>query len=111
MTGPRATTVNIGLTVLHNLFQCYVLHDHVMKMTQYNVLTLHKVAGCYNHFLLDVLYLFLAMSWVGLQCVIVVYPGHTHLIFDHMSNNVFYLHPVLISIPLNYYMPVFKNTN
>ena len=27
-----------------------------------------------------VLWLFLMMSWVGLQWVIVVFPGHTHLI-------------------------------
>ena len=27
--------------------------------------------------------LFLVMPWGGLQCVIVVFPGHTHLVFWH----------------------------
>ena len=25
------------------------------------------------------------MSWVGLQCVIVVFPDHTHLLFDKIT--------------------------
>ena len=29
---------------------------------------------------LNVLWLFLAAPWVGLQCVIVVFPDHTHLL-------------------------------
>ena len=28
-----------------------------------------------------VMWLFLPMLWVGLQCVIVVFPDHTHLLF------------------------------
>ena len=31
----------------------------------------------------SVLWLFLAVQKVGLQCVIVVLPGHTHLPFSH----------------------------
>ena len=27
------------------------------------------------------LWLFLTVAWVGLQCVIVIYPDHTHLRF------------------------------
>ena len=30
---------------------------------------------------LNVLWLLLKVSWVGLQCVIVVFPDHTHLLF------------------------------
>ena len=30
----------------------------------------------------NVLWLFLTVLWVGLQCVIVVFPDHTHLLFD-----------------------------
>ena len=30
---------------------------------------------------LNVLWLFLKVSWVGLQCVIAVFPDHTHLLF------------------------------
>ena len=29
----------------------------------------------------NVLWLFLTVPWVGLQCVIVVFPDHTHLFF------------------------------
>ena len=29
-----------------------------------------------------VLWLFLVVTWVGLQCMIVVFPGHTHSPFD-----------------------------
>ena len=30
---------------------------------------------------INVLWLFLAMPWVGLHCVVVVFPDHTHLLF------------------------------
>ena len=30
---------------------------------------------------INVLWLFLTVPWVGLQCVIVVFPDHTHLLF------------------------------
>ena len=29
-----------------------------------------------------ILWLFLGVPWIGLQCVIVVFPDHTHLLFD-----------------------------
>ena len=31
---------------------------------------------------INVLWLFLAVPWVGLQCVIVVIPDHTHLLLE-----------------------------
>ena len=34
---------------------------------------------------INVLWLILAVRWVGLQCVIVVFPDHTHLLFDSES--------------------------
>ena len=30
---------------------------------------------------IKVMWLFLTVPWVGLQCVIVVFPDHTHLLF------------------------------
>ena len=30
----------------------------------------------------NVLLLFLTVPWVGLQCVVVVFPDHTHLLLD-----------------------------
>ena len=34
---------------------------------------------------ITVLWLFLTLPWVGLQCMIVVFPDHTHLLF--VNNN------------------------
>ena len=34
---------------------------------------------------INVLWLFLAVTWVGLQCVIVVFPDHTHLLFNTLG--------------------------
>ena len=42
----------------------------------------------------SVLWLFLTVPWVGLQCVIVAFPDHTHLLFirtyisDSLASNV-----------------------
>ena len=33
----------------------------------------------------NVLWLFLTFAWVGLQCVIMVFPNHTHLLLDSVS--------------------------
>ena len=33
----------------------------------------------------NVLWLFLKVPWVGLQCVIVVFPDHTHLLFHSLK--------------------------
>ena len=49
-----------------------------------------RIAGCFSLivFLLGLflvfgaLCLFLTVSWVGLQCVIVAFPGHTFFIFE-----------------------------
>ena len=35
--------------------------------------------------LVTVVWLFLAVPWVSLQFVIVVFPGHTHLLFSYKS--------------------------
>ena len=41
-------------------------------------------AGCL--LTVNVLWLFLMVPWVGLQCVIVVFPDHTRLIFYYLFN-------------------------
>ena len=33
---------------------------------------------------LNVMWLFLTVTWVGLQCVIAVFPDHTHSLFQRM---------------------------
>ena len=40
----------------------------------------------------NVLWLFLAVPCVSLRCVIVVFPGHTHLLFEHAIRFI-YLEP------------------
>ena len=36
----------------------------------------------------NVVWLFLAVPWVDLQCVIVVFPDHTHLLFSHAPTDM-----------------------
>ena len=35
-----------------------------------------------RHVTVSILCLFLAVPWVGLQCLIVAFPSHTHLLFS-----------------------------
>ena len=35
---------------------------------------------------ITVLWIFLTVPWVGLQCVFVVFPDHTHLLFGQENN-------------------------
>ena len=46
-----------------------------------------------------VLWLFLVEPWVGLQCVIVVFPDHTHLLFQGggsvVVDSLFYEPPIV----------------
>ena len=37
---------------------------------------------------INVLWLFLTMPWVGLQSVIVVFPDHTHLLFNNLTKKI-----------------------
>ena len=37
-------------------------------------------AGCFAIYVLQ-MRLFLMVPWIGLQCVIVVFPDHTHILF------------------------------
>ena len=49
--------------------------------------------------IVNVLWFFLAVSWVGLRCVIVVFPDHTHLLIIlivHYSNK-FAMHNIFSS--------------
>ena len=44
----------------------------------------------------NILWLFLTVLWVGLQCVIVVFPDHTHLLFV-VNYKRKYVHEVLVN--------------
>ena len=39
---------------------------------------------------IDILWLFLIVPWVGLQYVIVVFPDHTHLLFDWNCSGILF---------------------
>ena len=39
----------------------------------------------------SVLWLFLMLPWVGLRCVIVVFPHHTHLLFWLIEIHLYFL--------------------
>ena len=57
---------------------------YLVSVLVYNNIAGEEKAGCftliefYRHLTVSVLYLFLTMLWVGLQCVIVAFPGHIH---------------------------------
>ena len=38
---------------------------------------------------INVLWLFLTVPWVGLQCLIVVLPDHTHLLFSKIHIQIY----------------------
>ena len=46
----------------------------------FNEVALLLLSSC-GHLAVSVLCLFLTVPWVGLQCVIVAFPGHSHLLF------------------------------
>ena len=64
---------------------CFVVHYEV---SSFATISLEKkenwLIALYCHLTFSVLRLFLAVLWVGLQCVIVAFPSHTHLLF-HVS--------------------------
>ena len=51
---------------------------------------------------LNVFWLFLAVPWVGLQCVIVLFPDHTPLLLG--SLNTCMLRMLSVSLPLVLYI-------
>ena len=64
-------------------FVLVIMHDFVSFLV--SNLDKEERAGCFV-FLMScycyALWLFLMVMWVGLQCVIVVFPDHTRLLFD-----------------------------
>ena len=53
----------------------------------------------------NVLWLFLTVSWVGLQCVIVVFTDHTDLLYEQSNaNTVITDHSALINVHESTYL-------
>ena len=70
---------------------CYALHSSfaiILKTKRKLVALLLLAYRCIDT--INVLWLFLAVLWVGLQCVIVVFPDHTHLLLDITCERVAY---------------------
>ena len=70
---------------------CFAMY-YIVTFHLCNHLAEEEIAGCFTLFvfLLELLIffgalcLFLAVSWVGLQCVIVAFPGHTYLFLRYI---------------------------
>ena len=70
---------------------CFAMY-YIVTFHFFNHLAEEEIAGCFTLivFLLGLLIvfgalcLFLAVSWVGLQCVIVAFPGHTYLFLRYI---------------------------
>ena len=50
-----------------------------MKAGYFAIIVLH-MCSCIN-----IMWLFLTVPWVGLRCVILVFPDHTHLLFSNVK--------------------------
>ena len=61
---------------------CFVVHYLVSSFAIISLGKKEYCLLCFNclliHLTVNVLYLFLTVLWVGLQCVIVAFPSHTH---------------------------------
>ena len=72
-----------------------------------NHLARDEIAGCFPLIVfllallivLSALCLFLTVSWIGLQCVIVAFPGHTYLVVE-VYNTCFFLFLISLFIIL-----------
>ena len=59
---------------------------------------------------LNAMWLFLNVSWVGLQCVIVVCPDHTQLLLRHRPNSVLTIGTSLKGVLCKHWSPLIKDT-
>ena len=74
------------------MFCCTLLYVHssivIILMGKRELVAL---LGLSSWFLVIVVWLFLAVPWVCLQFVIVVFPDHTHLLFIILIRNALYI--------------------
>ena len=76
-----------GLCLVHVLFCSSVLSRFVIiSPRKRELVDLHELSSC-SHVAVNVLCLFLAVPWVGLQFVIVAFSSHAHLIVGTSSAN------------------------
>ena len=65
---------------------CLVMHYFVSILVFHHLEEKRKLVALLLLFFrcivtINVMWLFLTVSWVGLQCVVVVFPDHTYLLF------------------------------
>ena len=73
------------------LFFCFFLFWYALLcvLSRVPIILKKKILFLLSHPCLAILYvlwLFLTVSWAGLQCVIVVFPDHTRLLLDFTNN-------------------------
>ena len=80
------TSVQMFVGILRLVFVWYALLSVLSSLSiilkkKRELVALLFVFGCLVS--VNVLWLFLTVSWVGLQCVILVFPHQTHLLFQY----------------------------
>ena len=68
--------------MFHPCFVMYLSSVAIISLSQRELVALLLLSLC-CHVAVGFLYLFLVVQWVGLQCVIVAFPGHIHLLFSY----------------------------
>ena len=76
---------------------CFVIHYLNNFLSSFTIILVRKrelvtllELSSYHRVTVSVLWLFLAVSWVGLQCVIMAFPDHTHILFYLRDHAVVY---------------------
>ena len=79
----KASQGNVAAIVCLGLFVWSLFCNAVLSiLSRFAIILVRKTAEFITLLLtVSVLWLFFMVQWVGLQFVIVVFPGHTHLLF------------------------------
>ena len=72
--------VDVLLGLLFLIAKCYIIVRESAYAYMYPDFYLNCLLAVIV--IVSVLCLFLVVLWVGLQCVILTFPGHTHLLFS-----------------------------
>ena len=69
--------------IMQYLVSLFCSHLHLTRKRELVVMLLLSI-GCLVT--VNVLWLFLTVLWVGLKCVIEVFPDHTYLLFHYLNH-------------------------
>ena len=73
------------------LIDCYVHFSSAIILKRNSMLVALLLLSYRCIVTINVLWLFLSVPWVCLQCVIVVFPDHTHYLFERMDIEIIQL--------------------